>query len=55
MEEGTEAGRVRYLLNGTEIGSVPILFAEDVEKAGYPDYLRKIFGFFLLEKPADVL
>ena len=55
VEEGTEAGRVRYLLNGTEIGSVPILFAEDVEKAGYPDYLRKIFGFFLLEKPADVL
>ena len=55
VEEGTEAGRVRYLLNGTEIGSVPILFAEDVEKAGYPDYLRKIFGFFLLGKPADVL
>ena len=48
VENGTEAGRARYLLNGTEIGSVPILFTEDVEKAGYPDYLRKIFGFFLL-------
>ena len=48
VEKGTEAGRARYLLNGTEIGSTPILFTEDVEKAGYPDYLNKIFGFFLL-------
>ena len=48
VENGAEAGRARYLLNGAEIGSVPILFTEDVEKAGYPDYLRKIFGFFLL-------
>jgi len=46
--EGTEAGRARYLLNGVEIGSVPVLFAESVEKAGYVDYLRKIWGFFLL-------
>ena len=48
VEKGTEAGRARYLLNGTEIGSAPVLFTEDVEKAGYPDYLKKIFGFFLL-------
>lgn len=48
VEEGQEIGKARYLLGGTEIGSVPILFAEDVGKAGYPDYLRKIFGFFLL-------
>ena len=48
VEKGTEAGRARYMLNGTEIGSMPILYAEDVEKASYPDYLRKIFGFFLL-------
>lgn len=48
IEKGTEAGRARYLLNGSEIGSIPILFAQDVEKARYPDYLKKIFGFFLL-------
>ncbi|MCI9338645.1 MAG: D-alanyl-D-alanine carboxypeptidase [Lachnospiraceae bacterium] len=48
VQKGAEAGRARYLLNGAEIGSVPILFTEDVEKAGYPDYLKKIFGFFLL-------
>lgn len=48
VEEGSEAGRARYLLNGAEIGSVPIVFAESVEKATYIDYLKKIFDFFLI-------
>lgn len=48
VEEGSEAGRARYLLNGAEIGSVPIVFAESVEKAAYIDYLIKIFDFFLI-------
>lgn len=48
VEEGSEAGRARYLLNGAEIGSVPIVFAESVEKATYIDYLKKIFNFFLI-------
>lgn len=48
VEKGAEAGRARYLLNGTEIGSVPVVYAEDVEKALYVDYLKKIFGGFLL-------
>lgn len=48
VEKGTEAGRAVYSLNGQEIGSVPVLYAEDVEKAGYTDYLQKIFGWFLL-------
>lgn len=48
VSEGKQAGTVRYMLNGTEIGSVPILYAQDVLKAGYSDYLQKIIGFFLL-------
>lgn len=48
VEEGAEAGKVRYLLNGTEIGSMPILFAESVEKAGFGDYFKRIVGYFLL-------
>ena len=48
VTEGSVAGRARYLLDGTEIGSVPILFGETVEKAGYLDYLRKAVGLFLL-------
>lgn len=48
VAEGSQAGRAKYYLNGTEIGSVPILYADTVEKAGYMDYLKKIWGIFLL-------
>lgn len=48
VEENTEAGRVRYILNGTEIGTVPILFAQSVSKALYKDYLKQIFEMYLL-------
>lgn len=48
VAEGGEAGKARYLLNGSEIGSVPILYAATVEKAGYLDYLKKVIGFYLL-------
>jgi D-alanyl-D-alanine carboxypeptidase (penicillin-binding protein 5/6) len=48
VASGGEAGRARYLLNGVEIGQTPILFAEDVEKAAYIDYLKRAVGYFLL-------
>lgn len=48
VSEGEQAGEARYLLNGAEIGTAPILFAKDIAKAGYLDYLQKILGFFLL-------
>lgn len=50
IAEGSEAGRAKYFLNGDEIGSVPIVFAESMEKAVYLDYLRKIFSLFLLRQ-----
>ena len=48
VEEGAEVGKATYFLDGAQLGSVPILCAESIEKAKYPDYLKKIFGFFLL-------
>lgn len=48
VAEGSRAGRARYYLNGTEIGSVPILYADTVDKADYMDYLKKIWRIFLL-------
>ena len=48
VTEGGEAGTARYLLNGSEIGSVPILYGATVEKAGYLDYLKRVVGFYLL-------
>ncbi len=48
IEKGTVAGEAVYKLNGQVIGSVPVLFDENVEKAGYGDYLKKVFAAFLL-------
>ncbi len=48
FEKGEVAGEAVYSLNGIEIGRVPILYGESVEKAGYGDYLLKILGSFLL-------
>lgn len=48
VAEGSQAGRVRYYLNGVEVGSVPILYGSNVEKADYADYLKKIWQLFLL-------
>lgn len=46
--KGDEAGRAVYVLNGVEIGSIPILYDGDVAKAVYKDYLLKIMEFYLL-------
>jgi len=46
VNKGDIAGRAVYLLNGREIGSVDILFAESVEKATYRDYVKKVFTLF---------
>ncbi len=48
VSKGTEAGEAKYILNGVEIGRVPIIFSDSVEKAAYRDYLKKTMGFFLL-------
>lgn len=45
--QGTQAGKAAYLLNGQEIGSVPILFSANVEKAIFRDYVWEIFKCFL--------
>lgn len=45
--QGTQAGKAAYLLNGQEIGSVPILFSANVEKAIFRDYVWEIFKYFL--------
>lgn len=48
VDAGARAGKVVYLLNGTPIGSVDILFAESVKKAGFGDYLLQVFRAFLM-------
>lgn len=48
VDVGNVAGVARYLLDGTEIGSVPIIYTETVAKAQFGDYFKKIIGFYLL-------
>lgn len=46
--EGDAVGEAVYKLNGTRIGSVSIVAVKSVEKAGYLDYLRKIWEKYLI-------
>ncbi len=48
VQQGTVAGKAFYTLDGATIGSVDILYAQTIEKAGYGDYLYRIFQYFLL-------
>lgn len=48
VKQGDKAGEAVYTLNGKEIGKVSILFAESVAKAGYRDYVKKVFMSYLL-------
>ena len=48
VEEGQEIGKLTYTLGGSEIGNIPILAAEAVERAGYAHYLVQAFGYLML-------
>ena len=48
VRAGEKAGEAEYRLNDKVIGSVPVLFAENVEKAVYRDYVKKAAAHFLL-------
>ena len=48
IQAGDQVGKVQYLLNGNEIGSVAILASEDVMKAGYLDYLKRVARYFMI-------
>lgn len=48
VKAGDVAGEAIYLLAGNKLGSVPIVYKEDVAEAVYKDFVRKVFGDFLL-------
>lgn len=41
------AGKAVYKLNGTEIGSVPIIYNELIPEATFLDYFQKVLSFYL--------
>lgn len=48
VKAGDVAGEAIYLLAGNKLGSMPILFTEDIPEAVYRDFVRKAFQEFLL-------
>lgn len=48
LEQGEQVGACVYTLNGREIGSVPIVTTAVVERAGYLDYLHKVWALWAL-------
>ena len=48
VTKGMHAGEIGYYLNGKKIGSVSLLYAEDIDKAVYKDYFLLSFKAFLL-------
>ena len=43
VREGDVLGYLVYRLDGEEIGRVPVTAAQDVEKAGFFDYWKKVW------------
>lgn len=48
VEEGQAIGEAVYQLDGQRIGGVSIVAAKSIDKAGYRDYVLKVFKNFLL-------
>lgn len=48
VKEGEKAGQIEYYLNGNQIGSVDIVFGENINKAGYKDYFILLLQSMLL-------
>ncbi len=48
LEKGAQVGEYVYTLGEKELGRVPIVLAENVEKAGYPDWLKLAWECWIL-------
>lgn len=52
VKKGDLAGTAEYYLDGEKIGSVNIRFQEGTKRAGYSDYVKKVWGQFWKGKQA---
>ena len=48
VEKGAEVGYISYSLDGREIGRMPIIASEPVERAVFIDYLKRVLGKYLV-------
>ncbi|MCD8125567.1 MAG: D-alanyl-D-alanine carboxypeptidase [Lachnospiraceae bacterium] len=47
IEEGAAVGSLEYILDGRTLGRIDIVTTAAVERAGYPDFLRRFWEAFL--------
>ena len=52
VKKGDLAGTAEYYLDGKKIGSVNLRFQEGTKRAGYSDYVKKVWGQFWKGKQA---
>lgn len=50
VKEGDQIGRVTYSLQGQTLSQIPILAAESVKEAHYPDCFKKLLKVWMLSK-----
>ena len=50
VKKGAKVGTVHYFLGEKEVGNVEILTKGAVEKAGFLDYLKESFLYFIRKK-----
>ena len=50
VKKGDAVGYIVYSIDGSEIGRMELTAGEDVEKAGFPDYLKKAFDRLVLRR-----
>ena len=48
LKEGEEVGSLVYKIGEREIGRMPIVTAEEVEKAGYLDWVNAAWGAWMV-------
>ena len=50
LKKGAQVGVYIYTLGAKELGRVPIVMAQDVEAAGYADYVRELWKLWAMQR-----
>lgn len=53
IKKGEKVGEIIYNYEGEKLGVVDLLASEDINKAGYMDYLKKILGQYFVIKSGE--
>ena len=49
VKAGNRLGTLSYRLNGKEVGNVPVIAAQDVDTAGFADYMKWMTGWWRMK------